>query len=117
MKRIPSIALALALCLSLTVPACAANQSDNTAITDSIGNTYTLSNSVLYTLSRKQAETIDRSSMKMFLSGFESDEEAWTGSGIRPAGQALLVKDGYYLRNSRKNHNYIPCQRKHGCFV
>ena len=50
MKRIPSIALALALCLSLTVPACAANQSDNTAITDSIGNTYTLSNSVLYTL-------------------------------------------------------------------
>lgn len=80
MKRIPSIALALALCLSLTVPACAANQSDNTAITDSIGNTYALSNSVLYTLSRAQVETIDRSSMKMFLSGFESDEQAWTGA-------------------------------------
>lgn len=80
MKRIPSIALALALCLSLTVPVCAVNKSDNTAITDSIGNTYTLSNSVLYTLSRAQAQTIDRSSMKMFLSGFESDEEAWTGA-------------------------------------
>ena len=93
MKRIPSIALALALCLSLTVPACAANQSDNTAITDSIGNTYTLSNSVLYTLSRKQAETIDRSSMKMFLSGFESDEEAWTGA------ESDLLDKHFYFEN------------------
>lgn len=80
MKKIPSISVALALCLSLTVPACAANQSGDTTITDSIGNTYTLSNSVLYTVSREQAETIDRDSMKMFLSGFDSDQEAWTGS-------------------------------------
>ena len=80
MKKILSLALASVLCLSLTVPALAANQPGDTTITDSIGNTYTLSNSVLYTVSSEQVKTIDRSSMKMFLSGFESDKEAWTGA-------------------------------------
>ena len=79
MKKILSLALASVLCLSLTVPALAANQPGDTTITDSIGNTYTLSNSVLYTVSCEQAKTIDRSSMKMFLSGFDGDEE-WTGA-------------------------------------
>ena len=80
MKKLLSLALASVLCLSLTVPALAANQPGDTTITDSIGNTYTLSNSVLYTVSSEQVKTIDRSSMKMFLSGFESDKEAWTGA-------------------------------------
>ena len=80
MKKILSLALASVLCLSLTVPALAANQPGDTTITDSIGNTYTLSYSVLYTVSSEQVKTIDRSSMKMFLSGFESDKEAWTGA-------------------------------------
>ena len=80
MKKLLSLALASVLCLSLTVPALAANQPGDTTITDSIGNTYTLSNSVLYTVSFEQVKTIDRSSMKMFLSGFESDKEAWTGA-------------------------------------
>jgi hypothetical protein len=80
MKRLLSLSLALALCLSLTVPALAAGKAGDTTVTDSIGNTYTLSTPILYTVSRAQAETIDRNSMKMFLSGFESDKEAWTGA-------------------------------------
>lgn len=79
MKKILSLALASVLCLSLTVPALAANQPGDTTITDSIGNTYTLSNSVLYTVSDESVQTINRSSMKMFISGFDGDEE-WTGT-------------------------------------
>ncbi len=79
MKKLLSLALASALCLSLTVPALAVNQPGDTTITDSIGNTYTLSNSVLYTVSCEQVKAIDRNSMKMFLSGFDGDEE-WTGA-------------------------------------
>lgn len=79
MKKILSLALASALCLSLTAPAFAANQPGDTTITDSIGNTYTLSNPILYTISRAQVETIDRSSMDMFISGFDNDQ-TWTGA-------------------------------------
>ena len=79
MKKFLSLALASALCLSLTAPAFAANQPGDTTITDSIGNTYTLSNPILYTVSRAQVETIDRSSMDMFISGFDNDQ-IWTGA-------------------------------------
>mgnify|MGYP005969311173 CR=1 FL=1 len=53
-KKILSLALASALCLSLTVPALAANQPGDTTVTDAKGNTYTLSNPILYTISKEQ---------------------------------------------------------------
>lgn len=54
MKKILSLALASALCLSLTAPAFAANQPGDTSVTDAKGNTYTLSNPILYTISKEQ---------------------------------------------------------------
>lgn len=48
----------MALCLSLTVPALAANQSGDTTVTDAKGNLYTLSAPILYTISQKQLQQI-----------------------------------------------------------
>lgn len=103
MKKVLSLALASALCLSLTVPALAANQPGDTTITDSIGNTYTLSNPILYTVSRAQAETIDRSSMEMFISGFDNDQ-TWTGSESDLLDDNLTDKPAF---NNGMTHNII----------
>lgn len=54
MKKLLSLTLALALCFSLPVPALAANQAGDTTVTDAKGNTYTLSNPILYTISEEQ---------------------------------------------------------------
>lgn len=66
-KSFLSLALASALCLSLTVPSLAANQSGDTAVTDAKGNTHTLSNPILYTVSPSEVQKIDRSSMEMYI--------------------------------------------------
>lgn len=58
MKKLLSLALAVALCLGLTVPALAANQPGDTTVTDAKGNVYTLSNPILYTISKEQIEQI-----------------------------------------------------------
>lgn len=79
MKKMLSLALTLTLCLGLTIPALAAGKPGDTAVTDSIGNTYTLSNPIMYTTSRAQVEAIDRSSMSMVISGFDGDEK-WEGA-------------------------------------
>lgn len=54
MKKLLSFALALVLCLGLTIPASAANQPGDTTIKDAKGNTYTLSKPILYTISKEQ---------------------------------------------------------------
>lgn len=53
-KRLLSLALALVLCLGLTIPASAANQPGDTTVKDAKGNTYTLSKPILYTISKEQ---------------------------------------------------------------
>lgn len=58
MKKLLSLALAVALCLGLTVPALAADQPGDTTVTDAKGNVYTLSNPILYTISKEQIEQI-----------------------------------------------------------
>lgn len=69
MKKLLSLVLALALCLCLTAPALAAGNPGDTTVTDAAGNIYTLSNPILYTLSRSDIEAIDMTSMEMFLVG------------------------------------------------
>ena len=54
MKKVLSFVLNVALCLSLSVSAFAANQPGDTTVTDSKGNVYTLSNPILYTISKEQ---------------------------------------------------------------
>ena len=64
-KKMLSLALALVLCLGLTLPACAAEKTDSsvnaagsTTVTDTGGKTHTLSNSVLYTMSGSDIEKV-----------------------------------------------------------
>lgn len=47
MKKLLSLALALALCLGLTVPALAIGKVGDTTVTDSKGNVYTLSQPII----------------------------------------------------------------------
>lgn len=54
MKKILSLALAMVICLSLTVPALAAGKTGDTTVKDVKGNTYTLSSPILYTTSPKE---------------------------------------------------------------
>ena len=69
MKKVLTLFLALMLCLSLAAPALAAGNPGDTTVTDAAGNIYTLSNPILYTLSRSDIEAIDMTSMEMFLVG------------------------------------------------
>ncbi len=62
MKKFLSLALALALCFSLTVPAFAANKAGDTTVTDKSGNIYTLSKPILYTIPVSDLEAIQGSS-------------------------------------------------------
>lgn len=73
MKKLLSLALASALCLSLTVQAMAAGKPGETTFTDKNG-TYTLSSPILYTLSRSDLEGIDRTNMKISVLGEPYDE-------------------------------------------
>lgn len=64
-KKMLSLALALVLCLGLTLPACAAEKTDSsvnaagsTTVTDTGGKTHTLSNPVLYTMSGSDIENV-----------------------------------------------------------
>lgn len=64
-KKMLSLALALVLCLGLTLPACAAERTDSsvnaagsTTVTDTGGKTHTLSNPVLYTMSGSDIENV-----------------------------------------------------------
>lgn len=72
-KKMLSLALAMVLCLGLTVPASAVGQAGDTAITEQYG-TVTLSNPILYTISRADVETIDTTSMDMFIEGEPYDK-------------------------------------------
>ena len=74
MKKLLSIALALALCLGLTVPALAAGKPGDTTIVEK-GHTFTLSDSILYTFSRSDMDKIDRSSMDMIVEGEPYDAD------------------------------------------
>lgn len=84
-KKLLSLALALAISLGLTLPACAAESTNNLANTtgkagsstfnDTKGNTYTLSNPILYTLTRSDIEEIETASMKISIEGEPYDEE------------------------------------------
>lgn len=71
MKKLLSLALALAVCLSLTVPALAANRAGDTTVTDTAGNTYTLSNPILYTIPVSDLDAIQGNSY--FLSRIKSE--------------------------------------------
>ena len=62
MKKFLSLALTLALCFSLTVPAFAANKAGDTTVTDKSGNIYTLSKPILYTIPVSDLEAIQGSS-------------------------------------------------------
>ena len=62
MKKFLSLAFALALCFSLTVPAFAANKAGDTTVTDKSGNIYTLSKPILYTIPVSDLEAIQGSS-------------------------------------------------------
>lgn len=73
-KRVLSFALALVTCIGLIAPALAAGQPGDTMFSDK-DSTYTLSNPILYTLSRSDIQGIDRSSMKMFIEGEPYDED------------------------------------------
>ena len=74
MKKFLSLALALALCFSLTVPAFAANKAGDTTITDANG-TYTLSKPILYTISRSELEKINMDSVSVFILGEPINED------------------------------------------
>ena len=74
MKKFLSLALALALCFSLTVPAFAANKAGDTTITDANG-TYTLSKPILYTISRSELEKINMDSVSVFIQDEPIDED------------------------------------------
>lgn len=72
-KKMLSLALALVLCLGLTVPASAVGQAGSTTIDEQCG-TVTLSNPILYTVSRADMETIDMTSMDVFIEGEPYDK-------------------------------------------
>lgn len=74
MKKFLSLALTLALCFSLTVPAFAANKAGDTTITDANG-TYTLSKPILYTISRSELEKINMDSVSVFINGEPINED------------------------------------------
>lgn len=74
MKKFLSLALTLALCFSLTVPAFAANKAGDTTITDANG-TYTLSKPILYTISRSELEKINMDSVSVFIDGEPINED------------------------------------------
>lgn len=58
MKKLLSLALAIALCFSLAVPALAAGKTGDTTVTDTKGNIYTLSKPVLYTISVSELDGV-----------------------------------------------------------
>lgn len=58
MKKLLSFVIALAWCLSMSIPALAAGKPGDTVVMDTSGNTYTLSNAILYTVSQDQLKHI-----------------------------------------------------------
>lgn len=77
MKKLLSLALALVLCFSLTVPAMAAGKSGDKTIIEN-GRTFTLSNQILYTATSANMQSIDMGSMNIFIEGEPYNEE-WFG--------------------------------------
>lgn len=75
MKKLLSLALAMALCLSLTAPALAVGKPGDTTITDAKGNTHTLSNPVLYTITREDVQCLDRSALNIYFNDEPFREE------------------------------------------
>lgn len=94
MKKLLSLVLALALCLSLTVPALAANQSGDTTVTDTAGNTYTLSNPILYTIPISDLDAIQGSSY--YLNRIK--EETSVVYAI-PANTLITAPDGGWINS------------------
>lgn len=87
---------ALALCLGLTLPACAAEKTDgptgtvgSSAVSDTEGNTYTLSNSILYTIDRTTQPFNSFEGQSMF-----SDENEIDVIYAVPAGTVVTAPNG-----------------------
>lgn len=96
MKKTLSFALALALCLGLTLPACAAEKTNGPAgtvgsslVSDANGNTYTLSNSILYTIDRATPPFNAFEGQSMF-----SDENEIDTIYAVPAGTVVTAPNG-----------------------
>lgn len=92
MKKLLSLALALAVCLSLTVPALAANRAGDTTVTDTAGNTYTLSNPILYTIPVSDLDAIQGNSY--FLSRIKSEVSVVYAI---PANTLITAPDGGWI--------------------
>ena len=95
-KKMLSLTLALVLCLGLTLPACAAEKTDGSAgtaggstVTDAKGNTYTLSNPILYTIDRTTPPFDSFEGQSMF-----SDETEIDTIYAVPAGTVLTAPKG-----------------------
>lgn len=94
MKKLLSLMLALVLCLSLSVPALAANQPGDTTVTDAAGNTYTLSNPILYTIPVSDLDAIQGNSY--FLSRIKSEVSVVYAI---PANTFITAPDGGWINS------------------
>lgn len=97
MKKLFSLALALALCFSLTVPALAAGKSGDTTVTDSKGNTYTLSNSILYVISKAELNQITLATdyfTDELMAGRDFPLNGITRAYAVPVGTTITAPDG-----------------------
>ena len=96
MQKTLSFALALVLCLGLTLPACAAEKTDgptgtagSSTVSDTKGNTYTLSNSILYKIDRATPPFNSFEGQSMF-----SDENEIDAIYAVPAGTIVTAPNG-----------------------
>lgn len=97
MKKLLSLILASALCLGLTVPALAAGKSGDTTVTDTKGNTYTLSNPILYTISREELDQISLATdyfTDEIMAGKDFPLKGITQAYAVPVGTTITAPDG-----------------------
>ena len=126
MKKTLSFALALVLCLGLTLPACAAENTDNSAkvsakagdttVTDKNGNTYTPSNPVLYTVPFSNLAGLNREDGEPF----EDFDILFCGENIDviyavPAGTIVTPPSNRYFKGLCMGSDII--WKDGGCFL
>lgn len=75
MKKLLSLALTSVLCLNLAVPVLAAGKTGDTTIMDAKGNTHTLSNPILYTITCEDVQQLNRDSLNIYFNGEPFKEE------------------------------------------
>lgn len=95
MKKLLSLALALVLCLGLTIPALAVGKIGDTTVTDSKGNVYTLSQPIIQVYSREDIDEIPFSEdYSRLISDDEFEEVKPTDSLLSQAKMAYEVPVG-----------------------